>query len=108
MRSLFESRERDRSICQFHGHDSSAVRTVLFDPPVLTSADPVGARSSAGTERVALLERGPVVLSVGNRDACADRVAGTQERPEVRSESDPERRDDEVVPAALSPIAPTV
>jgi len=64
--------------------------------------DPVNARRSFRPKRVALLERRAVVDGVGNRDARSDGIAGPEQRPKVGSERDPQRGDDEMVPAAVT------
>jgi hypothetical protein len=84
-----EARKRGRAISQFDGKDAPARSALLLGPPVLAGMDPVDARSSARAERVALLKGGAVVLRVGNRDTCADRIAGSEEGPEVRLVGDP-------------------
>lgn len=54
-----------------------------------------------GAERVAVRERLPVVARVGDYDTRADRIARSQEGPEICLEGDPQRGDDEVIPAAV-------
>ena len=58
------------------------------------------ARASS-QDKVALRQRGPVVRRVRYGEARADRVAGAQQGAEVGVVGDPERRDDEMVPAAV-------
>ena len=58
-------------------------------------------------KRVAGGERLAVVGRVGHGDAGSDRVTGAKQGAEVRPVGDPERRDDQVVPAAVPAIAST-
>jgi len=63
------------------------------------------ARPPSKAERVAVQERRAVVAAIWDRDARADRVAGSNEGPQVRLECDPERGYYEMVPAAVAASA---
>jgi hypothetical protein len=64
------------------------------------------ARPSSQSERVALREGCSVVGRVRDRDTCTDGIARPEEGSEVRLKGDPERGNNEVVPAAVAATAP--
>ena len=79
--------------------DDDAALPLAFDPGELGPVEPVDVR--AARERVAMSQRHPVVVGVRYGHARADRVARPQQRAEVRTVRDPQRCDDEVIPAAV-------
>ncbi len=97
-----QARQRDRALRQLDGHDPPAVRPLVLDPALAPAVDPVDARPPAGSQRVALGESRAVVRGVGHRHTRAHGVAGAQQRPEVGLERDPQRRHQQVVPAAVA------
>ena len=52
------------------------------------------------------LERPPIVIGGGDGDARADGIAGSEQRSEVRLVGNPQRRDDEMVPATVLAAPP--
>jgi len=71
-----EAWQRDGSVSELDGKDLPAALSLLFDPAVLAGSDPMDARPAVRAERVAVRERGPVVVRVWDRDARADGIAG--------------------------------
>lgn len=104
-RGRLEARECNGALSEFDGHNLPPTSALLVDPAVLARADPVDARSSVWTECVAALERGPVMVGVGDGEAGADGIAGPEEGSEVGLKGDPERGDQEVIPAAMAAAA---
>lgn len=101
----FEARKRDRSFGELDGDDLPAGLSLLGNPAVLVDGDPVDARAPSWSERVAVLERGPVVRCVRDRDARPDGIAGPQQGAKVRLERHPEWGYYEMVPAAVAAVA---
>lgn len=100
--------QRDRSLCELYRHDPPSLSSLLLDPALLTHADPMHARPSPRSKRVATRKRTTVMLGIRDCDARADRVARPQQSAQVGPESHPERSCYEVVPAAVAaPAAAT-
>lgn len=103
-----QARQGYRALGKFDGDDLPAVGTLLLDPAFPVGTDPVHARASSRPERVAVRQRRSVMRAVGDRYACADRVAGSEQGAQICFEGDPEWGNYEVVPAAVAaPAAAT-
>ncbi len=93
-----EHGERRCVLGEFYGHDLCATRLLLRDPRQLRRRDPVDVRTPR--QRVTVIQRIAVVGGVWHRHTTADGVAGSQQRPEVRSVGDPQRCYDKVFGAS--------
>lgn len=96
-----QTHERCCAVGELDGDDALAGRALLVQPRLLARCDPVEARPPA-PKRVADLKRVPVMPRARHRKARADGVARAQQGAEVGVVGDPERSDDEVVPATVA------
>jgi hypothetical protein len=84
---------RQRSVSQARAADRSSL---------LAGADPVNVGPALGAQGVPVRERSPVVRRVRNCNTRSNGVARPEQGAEVRLERDPERGDDEMVPASMA------
>jgi hypothetical protein len=92
-------RQRNGALGKLDGNDLPAKRALLIDPSRLAGADPVNVGPALGPQGVPVGECSP---HVRNRNTRSDGVARPEQGAEVRLECDPERDDDEMVPAGMA------
>jgi hypothetical protein len=95
-------RQRHGALGELDGDDLPAKRALLIDPSLLIGADPVNVGPALGAQGVPVRECSPVVRRVRNRDTRSDGIARPEQGAEVRLERDPQRGNDEMVPASMA------